>query len=232
MNEMKHFIKDELTGWKTWEIIWLVLNVLSITVLSICLGDNLRGIIAAVTGVMYVVLTGKGKVSGYIFGLINVVLYAIISFEAKYYGEVMLNALYYIPMHFVGWFMWRKHMDDETKTIVKERMSVKWELILIVISIVAIIVYGYLLEKLGGNLPYIDSISTCLSVLAMVLSVRRMIEQWVLWTIVNGVTVYMWIADYMQGGNDIATLLMWCVYLINGIIILIKWIRDMKRQNV
>ncbi len=232
MDEIKHFIKDELTGWKTWEIIWLVLNVLSIIVLSICLGDNLRGIIAAVTGVMYVVLTGKGKVSGYIFGLINVVLYAIISFEAKYYGEVMLNALYYIPMHFVGWFMWRKHMDDETKAIVKERMSVKWELILIVISIVAIIVYGYLLEKLGGNLPYIDSISTCLSVLAMVLSVRRMIEQWVLWTIVNGVTVYMWIADYMQGGNDIATLLMWCVYLINGIIILIKWIRDMKRQNV
>ncbi len=228
MEKLKHFIEDELTGWKIWEIVWLILNVLIISLLSVCMGDDLRGIIAAVTGVMYVVLTGKGKISGYIFGLVNVALYAIISFEAKYYGEVMLNAVYYIPMHFIGWFMWKKHMNSETKEIIKERMSLKWEIILLCIVVVAIVIYGRILDMLGGNLPYIDSISTCLSILAMILSVRRMVEQWVLWTIVNAVTVYMWFVDYAQGGSDVAMLLMWMMYLVNGVVILAKWIKEIK----
>ncbi|MBQ4284525.1 MAG: nicotinamide mononucleotide transporter [Lachnospira sp.] len=230
MEKLKCFIKDELTGWKNWEKIWLILNVAIIAILSLVLGDDIRGIVAAVTGVMYVVLTGKGKISGYLFGLINGILYAMISYEAQYYGEVMLNVLYYIPMHFVGWVMWKKHIDDNTKEIVKERMPLKLEIILMVLSLLAIVVYGYVLKLLGGSLPYIDSVSTCLSVLAMILSVRRMIEQWVLWTIVNAVTVYMWVIDYMNGGSDVAMLLMWMVYLANGIIILIKWIKDMRKQ--
>ena len=39
------------------------------------------------------VCTGKGKLSAYVFGAINTLLYAIISYKAKFYGEVMLNAL-------------------------------------------------------------------------------------------------------------------------------------------
>ena len=56
------------------------------------------GIISATTGVACVVCTGKGKLSAYIFGVVNCVLYAIISYQAKLYGETMLNALYYVPM--------------------------------------------------------------------------------------------------------------------------------------
>ena len=90
---MRKLIKNELSGWKTWEIIWLGLACLIITVLSIYWGDNLMGIISATTGVACVVLTGKGKLSAYLFGLINCVLYAIISYKATYYGETMLNLL-------------------------------------------------------------------------------------------------------------------------------------------
>lgn len=104
---MGRFLKHELSGWKAWEIIWLAAACTVITALSVHWGDDALGITMALTGVLCVILTGKGKMSCYLFGLVNTVLYAWIAFEARYYGEVMLNACYYVPMQFVGWFMWK-----------------------------------------------------------------------------------------------------------------------------
>ena len=81
------------------------------------------GIISSVTGVACVVLTGKGKLSAYLFGLVNCVLYAIISYQAKLYGETMLNAIYYVPMQFVGFYVWSRHMDQDTGEVIKKRMK-------------------------------------------------------------------------------------------------------------
>ena len=52
--------------------------------------------IAAISGILCVVLCAKGKKSQYIWGLINVIGYVIIAWINKYYGEVLLNALYYL----------------------------------------------------------------------------------------------------------------------------------------
>ena len=178
---MGRFLKHELSGWKAWEIIWLAAACTVITALSVHWGDDALGITMALTGVLCVILTGKGKMSCYLFGLVNTVLYAWIAFGARYYGEVMLNACYYVPMQFVGWFMWKKHMDGKTKEVEKTRLTVSRQILLLVLSAVSIYGYGLVLKRLGGNLPFIDSMSTCLSVLAMLLSVRRLMEQWIVW---------------------------------------------------
>lgn len=225
---MREFIRNELKGWKVWEILWIVVATAVITILSVYWGDNARGIVMASTGVICVVLTGKGKMSCFIFGLVNTVLYAWISFEAKYYGEVMLNALYYVPMQFVGWYLWKTHLNEDTQEVEKSRLSIKQDIFLLCAAVGVIWIYGLLLKLLGGNLPFIDSLSTSLSVVAMILSVRRLMEQWVLWIIVDLATIYMWAVDYMNGGTDIATLLMWCVYLLNAVVMLIKWYRASK----
>ena len=100
-------------------------------------------------------------------------------------------------------------------------------------GIAAACVYGYglLLKALGGSLPFTDSLSTCLSVLAMLFSVKRLMEQWILWIVVDVVTVYMWAVDYANGGTDIATLLMWSVYLLNAVIMLHKWYVESRRAE-
>ena len=100
---------------------------------------------------------------------------------------------------------------------------------MLLISIISIYVYGLFLKELGGNLPFIDSMSTCLSVLAMFLSIKRLMEQWVIWIVVNIVTIYMWFVDYLNGGTEIAVLLMWCIFLINAILMLVKWYKESKR---
>ena len=127
---MKNFIKNELSGWKKWEVSWLVIACAIITGLSIYWQDTLMGIISSTTGVACVVCTGKGKLSAYLFGLVNSVLYAIISFNAHLYGETMFNAIYYVPMQFVGFYVWNKHMNSETKEVEKRHMDMKGRLLL------------------------------------------------------------------------------------------------------
>lgn len=229
MEIIKKFVRQEMYGWKHIEILWLLLASTTITFLSIYWGDDLIGIVSSLTGVICVILTGKGKLSAYIFGLINTVLYAYISFGAQYYGEVMLNALYYVPMQFVGFYMWNKHINSETEEVEKLGMCWKSRFIYTLVSIICIYGYGLFLKSIGGSMPFVDSMSTCLSILAMILSVKRYFEQWILWVVIDVVTIFMWTINYINGGTDIATLIMWCVYLLNAIIMLIKWYKESKK---
>lgn len=228
---MRQFFKTELNNWKIPEIIWLCSSVFIIISLSIYWNDSIIGIIAAVSGVVYVILTGKGKPSGYIFGVVNVLLYAYISLGARYYGEVMLNIIYYLPMNFVGWFVWRKNMDDATGEVKKKRLSQRSALLIFGGTLVAIFLYGEVLKYLGGNMAYMDSMSTVISVVAQILCVKRYIEQWILWIVVDIVTVVMWIFAFFNGGESVATLIMWSLYTVNGFIIYFRWNKDLNKQS-
>ncbi|MDE7432039.1 MAG: nicotinamide riboside transporter PnuC [Lachnospiraceae bacterium] len=230
MNIVKKYIKAELKNWKAIEVFWLLAAVITILILSIYWKDNWIGITAAVTGVACVVLTGKGKLSSYIFGLINILFYAYTAYYAKYYGEVMLNMLYYLPMNFVGWYAWHKNMDEETGEVVKKRMSVRNSVIVFLVTGIAIFIYGLILRAMGGNLPFVDSMSTVVSVVAQILCIKRYVEQWILWIVVDIVTVIMWIAAFFTGGESVATLLMWSIYLINAIIMFIKWNKEAAKN--
>ena len=60
------------------------------------------GSLAGITGVLCVVLVAKGSIWNYAFGLVNVSLYAWISYKAALYGDAGLNALYYLSACRVG----------------------------------------------------------------------------------------------------------------------------------
>lgn len=189
------------------------------------------GIISSVTGVACVVCTGKGKLSAYVFGLVNSVLYAIISFRATLYGETMLNALYYVPMQFVGLYVWSKHMDQQTGEVVKKRMKPIGFLLMSAAVALATILYGLLLKQLGDAMPFVDSFTTVCSVAAMIISVRMYAEQWIIWVAVDVFSVYMWWCDFRSGSDNMATLLMWVVYLGNAVIMLIKWEKEAHSRD-
>lgn len=226
---LRGYLKSEISGWKRWELAWLALATAVILGLSIYWRDNWISLTAALTGVWCVILTGKGKRSSFLFGTVNVIFYALISLEARYYGEVMLNLLYYLPMNFVGWFAWKKHMNAETNEVEKARLSLKSGSLIYALTAAAIVLYGLVLRSMGGSLPFIDSMSTVVSVTAAILSVKRLREQWVLWIVVDVVTVIMWAVNFARGGETIATLAMWSVYLVNAVIMFVKWDREAKQ---
>lgn len=232
MKKMLDKILREVQGWKKWEAIWLLLANGLILGVSVSMGDNVLGVLASLTGVTCVILCGMGKLSNYFFGTVNVILYAIVAWKAKYYGDVMLNLLYYFPTNFLGFFLWRKHIDQEKNEVYKKRMTLKQDIILAVISVVGVLGYSWLLKLLGGNLPIVDSMSTVFSVIAQILMMKRFMEQWVIWIIVDIVSVIMWIAAFFTGGESVAVLMMWSVYLANAVIMFVKWRRESAEYNV
>lgn len=229
---IKSRIREEFMGWKSWEIIWLITACSIICLLSIYWKDSVMGIISATTGVACVVCTGKGKLSAYIFGMVNTLLYAIIAYKAHYYGEVMLNAIYYFPMQFYGIYVWSKHMNVETHEVEKKEMDNKGRAFLCVGVVISTIVYGFILKLLKGELPFVDALSTVVSVFAMIISIKMYVEQWLLWIVVDVVTVIMWGMAFLKGNDSIATLLMWIVYLGNAVMMYIKWKKEVKIYGV
>ncbi len=94
------------------------------------------------------------------------------------------------------------------------------------------ILYGLLLKRIGGALPFVDALSTVASVAAMIISVGMFMEQWIIWIIVDVVTVVMWTTAFLRGSESVATLLMWVVYLGNAVIMYFKWRKEAGTNDV
>ena len=78
-------------------------------------------------------------------------------------------------------------------------------------------------------MPFIDSFTTVSSVIAMIISVKMFAEQWWIWVAVDIFSIYMWWCNFISGSDNIATLLMWIIYLGNAVIMLIKWEKEARR---
>lgn len=234
---MKEKILNEFKGFGILEIILMTIAIVLIPIISLIDGDNILGIISSVSGVLCVYLTGKGKLSSYLFGLINCVTYGYIAYTSKYYGDAMQNIFYYLPMQFVGFYLWFKNMNKVTLEVNKKHMSNKLRIISLLIIVSLTYGYGLILKNLGGNLPFIDSFTTLGSVIAMTIQSFMYAEQWWLWVAIDFFGLYMWIVDYMSGNESMATLLMWVMYLILGIVMLVRWekeviLNERKNKNI
>lgn len=181
--------------------------------------------IAAISGIFCVVLCAKGKKSQYIWGLFNVIGYVIIAWINKYYGEVMLNALYYLPSQFVGYYLWNKHMNNETDDVEGKKLTFLSSVILVVIITICIFGYKLVLDMLGGTGTLLDSASTVTSVVANALMMMRYREQWLLWIIIDAITVVMWLLV-----EDFIMVTMWAVYLINAFYGYYNWTKIAKEN--
>ena len=124
-------VKDFFKGWSKFELCWLVLSTVIMIVLSIIWGDNTLALISGITGILGVVLAAKGKVSTYFFATINVAIYAYLTFNNHLYGEFMLNAFYYIPMNFIGFYLWSRHKDEKSGEVEGKALTPKQIVILL-----------------------------------------------------------------------------------------------------
>ena len=181
---------------------------------------------------MYTILAGKGKPSCFLFGMVNTPLYAWIAFNAGYYGDLTLN-IYYFIMMFPGLAAWLHHRSCVSEAgIVRTRLSNKGRLQLFAMCIIGIMALWGILHLINGNRPFCDAVTNILSIAAMLLTVRRAIEEWVLWIVVNAVEVFMWWNAWRAGEGSISVLLMWLLFLANGIYLLSLWMRLEHKQNV
>ena len=122
-------------------------------------------------------------------------------------------------------------MNEETHEVKKIHMKNSSRILWLLVMIFATIIYGFILDKLGDAMPYVDSFTTVSSVLAMIISVKMYSEQWWIWIAVDVFSVYMWWCNFAAGSDNMATLLMWVVYLGNAIIMCIKWEKEVALKR-
>lgn len=227
----KTLLAEQFRGWRPTEIAWLAFSVSSILALSVHWGDTPLGMTAAVTGMMYTILAGKGKLACFIFGLINTPLYACIAFRSGYYGDFSLN-LYYFAMMIPGLAAWKRNQSSVSDAgIIRTRLTARRRMLLAATCLAGILLLWPTLHLFGGNRPFCDSVTNVLSIAAMILTVRRSIEEWILWIIVDAVEVFMWWRAWDAGEGAISVLLMWLLFLANGIYLLSLWMRIESRQG-
>lgn len=224
------FIKSELCGWGKYERIIFPLIILSIIIISIVLNDSKVALVSAVCGISYTILAGKGKISCYLFGLTGTMCYAWISWQNHLWGNLLLYMLYYFPMQIIGIFKWKKHLNNKTGEIIKTRIKHRTEYFLL--TAIAALIFAYILHILNDANPVIDSITTTFSITGLVFTIKRAIEQWYLWVIVNALSTIMWIEAYLNGSNCFATILMWGTYFILAIYFLYTWQKELKENNI
>lgn len=222
------FIKKELSGWGKFEKIIFPSEIILIILISIIINDSKISLVSAICGICYTILAGKGKISCYVFGLAGTVCYSIIAYNNSMFGNLALYLCYYFPMQIVGIFKWKKHLKSDTLEIHKTFLSNKDRIIYFTLSLFLTGICYFLLIKYHDSYPLLDSITTVLSVFGLILTVKRCIEQWYIWFIVNGLSLIMWIYAYLNGSNCFATVLMWTTYLILSVYFLTEWKKDIK----
>jgi len=215
---MQHFRKINTLKPFDW---FLILGIVALNIIySVLQGEiDLIGSVAAVSGVVCVVMVARGNILNYIFGLVNVSLYAYISFKSELYGDALLNAVYYVPMQFVGWFNWiKKREAKDSVTVTSKTMNTVQRIMLVLFSVAMVAIVGVILDKFDDPQPYKDSATTVLSVIAMYLMVRTYMEQWSLWVVVNVISVIMWIVAFLRGdAHSMLMVIMWIFYLANSL---------------
>lgn len=212
--------------------------IVSNVVYSLLTGTmDVLGSMAAITGVLCVVLVAKGSIWNYLFGLVNVSLYAYISYKASLYGDAALNALYYLPMQFIGWWQWRRRgaamsaaeAGDSGVQVKARRFTWKQRAILFLGCAVAVVAVGFLLKHVGDPQPFKDSTTTVLSIVAQMLMAFAFMEQWALWIITNIVSVVMWCVCVSRGEAHAGVMvIMWVFYLLNSINGMRVWMKLSK----
>ena len=88
---------------------------------------------------------------------------------------------------------------------------------------VIVVIYWQILTHLGGQLALIDAMSTVFSVIALIMQVARYAEQWLLWIIVNVVSVVMWVLLIGKDSSAITMVVMWVAYLFNSVYGYYNW---------
>ncbi|NJN66429.1 MAG: nicotinamide mononucleotide transporter [Chloroflexaceae bacterium] len=150
-------------------------------------------IIATIFGALCVWLTVRQHILCWPTGLVQVVLYIVVFYEAKLYSDMLLHIIY-VAMQCYGWYAWLYGGTARSTlpvTRLKHGHLAGW----VVVVLAGTAGLGYVMStRTDAALPYPDGFTTVASLVAQWLLARKKLESWYFWIAVDVVAIGVYLA--------------------------------------
>ena len=139
--------------------------------------------VGTLSGFACVYLAARQSIWNWPVAIISVIAYSILFYDYQLYGDAFLQ-LYFMATSFYGWYYWLKKKEAHEKPI--ELLSAGGLLKVAFIGAVLTLLLGWFLDTYTDtNVPYADGFCTAISFIAQFLMTRKVLQNWILWIIVD-----------------------------------------------
>lgn len=141
--------------------------------------------IANLFTIVCIVLAGRNNIHTWWTGIVGCILFAVLFYNNQLYADMILQG-FFLVTGIIGWMNWKSTTDALPITNANKSYVVSAS----GIAVLTAICYGYILHTFtDAYAPWIDSIVLTFSVVAQLLLMRKNIETWYFWILVNTLSV-------------------------------------------
>ena len=174
-------------------------------------------ILGVILAVAYVLLAAKENIWCWLCAFISSFIYVYLFWQVGLLMASMLH-FFYVTMAIVGWLQWRYGGDHHQGLHIRTLRS--WQHIVIIFLILFLAwLNGWFMQNYTTAVwPYVDSFTTWASVLTTFMVICKILENWIYWFVIDGVSIYLYIDRGLY-----PTAFLFLVYVVIVIFGFISW---------
>jgi nicotinamide mononucleotide transporter len=148
-------------------------------------------IFIAIAVFLNIFLAARNSIWNWLFGLVAVTLHGFISHQAKLYGNMSLQGVYF-AFQIYGWYEWRYGSEKHSELSVTRIPKSQHAIIGIAFVILFFAYFFILSDYTNSTTPLIDALTTAMGLVAQWMMCKRWIENWFLWMIMDLIAIEMY----------------------------------------
>ena len=184
---------------------------------------NTLELVAAVVGALSVYLSVRQNIWSWPTAIVNVSLFFLLFYEAGLYSDMGLQ-LVYLALSIYGWYGWLYGGKGRTALRVSTTPTRLWGVLASAAAVVWLALATITSQLPGASLPYLDAATTTTSLIAQWMMTRKLLENWLLWIVVDVVYIGMFIRKELY-----LTAVNYGVYLVLAVMGYVAW-RKSRRE--
>ncbi len=217
---------------KTELILWFGSVFFSLLSFFIFNGEDFLTLAASLIGVTSLIFNAKGNPAGQVLMIIFSILYGIISYSFRYYGEMITYLAMTMPMAFFALISWLKNPYKGKRSQVTVGEVSRFAFISMCISCAVITVVFYFILKYfyTANL-FFSTVSVTTSYIAAYLTFLRSPYFAVAYAANDVVLIVLWTLASFSQTRYVSVIICFIAFLFNDVYGYINWRRMQKTQS-